>query len=99
MSSLIGFVLDLCSFRVLSVVGPNRFLVCLHNSVIFFFSFFWGERKDSLLSAENVNYFSETTKDHKHETVCKLIMIMTVYVHIRVHFLPGKVLVMQVLAL
>lgn len=89
-------MLYLCSFRVLSVVGPDQFLVCLHNSVILIFL---GGREGSLLSPENVNYFSETAKDHKHETVCKLIMVMTVYVHIKVRFLPGTVLVTQVLAL
>ena len=53
----------------------------------------------ALVSLENVSDFSETTKDHKHETVCKIGMIMAVYVHIKVHFLPRKVLVTQVLAL
>lgn len=53
----------------------------------------------ALVSLENVSDFSETTKGHKRETVCKIAMLMAVYVHTKVHFLPGKVLVTQVLAL
>lgn len=88
---------SLLFLRVLSLFLQS--IVCSGPKSVSSMSTQLSEFLGAFVSLENVSHFSETTKDHKYETVCKIVMIMAVCAHIKVHFLPGKVLVTQVLAL